>query len=69
MLSIPSLDFECAYSSVAGKFTTIEGILVDVKAELQKANPFSGDSASDSKLKDFLEKLSEVPLILYNPSL
>ena len=45
---------------MAGKFTTVEGILADVKAELQKSNPFIGDSATNSKLTAFLEKLSEV---------
>lgn len=65
MLSIPSLDFECAYSSMAGKFTTVEGILVDVKTELQKSNPFIGDSATNSKLKEVLEKISEVENMIH----
>lgn len=60
MLSIPSLEFECEHSSLGGRFTTVEGMLVNVKTELEKSNPFLGDSSTHSKLKDFLEKLSEV---------
>lgn len=60
VLSIPSLEFECEHSSMGGRFTTVEGMLVNVKAELEKSNPFLGDSSTYSKLKDFLEKLSEV---------
>lgn len=60
VLSIPSLEFECEHSSLGGRFTTVEGMLVNVKAELEKSNPFLGDSSTHSKLKDFLEKLSEI---------
>ena len=60
VLSIPFLDFECVHSSNCGKFTTVEGMLTDVKTQLQKSNPFVGDSAADSKFKGFLKELTEV---------
>lgn len=65
VLSIPSLEFECEHSSLGGRFTTVEGMLVNVKAELEKSNPFLGDSSTHSKLKDFLEKLSEVCMYIH----
>ena len=60
VLYIPTLNFEYAHSSSGGKFTTVEGMLTDIRSQLQKCNPFVGDSAKDSKLKEFLDKLTEV---------
>ena len=64
ILGIPHLEFECEQSSLGGRFTTIEGLLKEVKENLEKANPFvRGDAATDSKLKEFLDKLSNVSLM------
>lgn len=60
VLHIPSLNFEYSHSTTGGKFTTVEGMLTDIKTQLQNCNPFVGDSVQDSKLKKFLEKLTEV---------
>ncbi|CAI7988801.1 Zinc finger protein ZPR1 [Geodia barretti] len=60
VLHIPSLDFECSHSSVGGRFTTVEGMLSEMKMQLQRSNPFLGDSVQLSHLTLFLEKLSEV---------
>ena len=64
MLSIPSLNLECAHSSMGGRFTTVEGMLQEVKNQLEKSNPFVGDSATNTKLKHFLEQLSEVHMCM-----
>lgn len=60
VLSIPSLSLECAPSIMGGRFTTVEGMLEEVKNQLERSNPFIGDSATNTKLKHFLEQLSEV---------
>jgi zinc finger protein len=60
VLHIPCLDFECSHSSVGGRFTTVEGILSQMKMQLQRSNPFLGDSVQLSHLALFLEKLSEI---------
>jgi zinc finger protein len=45
---------------MGGRFTTVEGMLQEVKNQLEKSNPFVGDSATNTKLKHFLEQLSEI---------
>ena len=47
---------------MGGRFTTVEGTLVEVKDQLQRTNPFLGDSVPRSQLTSFLERLSEVLL-------
>ena len=45
-IAIPELDWEIGMGCISGKFTTIEGILGDLKRDLIEKNPFSmGDSA------------------------
>jgi len=77
-LSIPELDFSLQYSSMGGRFTTVEGILVNLKEEIGKISPFSmGDSAGDERkrkfqeLKDNLDKIIngelQVTLVLDDP--
>ncbi|KAL2080511.1 hypothetical protein ACEWY4_024304 [Coilia grayii] len=60
---IPELDFELGMAALAGKFTTVEGLLKDIK-DLVLKNPFTcGDSsASDrsEKLKSFTDKLDKI---------
>ena len=65
VLQIPSLDFEHSHSSIGGRFTTVEGMLSEVKKQLQRANPFLGDSVQQSNLTKFLEKFSEVNLMIH----
>lgn len=61
---IPELEFEIRSGTIGGKFTTVEGLLVDFKKQVQTLHPFaSGDSSSGGnrdKLKAFLDRLDKV---------
>ncbi|XP_035007459.1 zinc finger protein ZPR1 [Hippoglossus stenolepis] len=61
---IPELDFELGMAALGGKFTTLEGLLKDIKDLIVSKNPFiCGDSvASDRmrKLAEFGEKIEDV---------
>ncbi|KAJ2995547.1 hypothetical protein HDV02_000664 [Globomyces sp. JEL0801] len=63
-LQIPEIGLELSTGTLGGRFTTIEGLLSQVKEELDgRFNFLSGDSAeSDSKgkFKDFLGKLQKI---------
>jgi len=62
-LEIPEIELELTPGTLGGKFTTIEGIMLDVVGQL-KFNPFiRGDSSQDSqtnKLKIFIDNLSKL---------
>lgn len=61
---IPELEFELGMAAVAGKFTTLEGLLKDIKDLTVSKNPFiCGDSSSKDrihKLSKFGEKIDKV---------
>lgn len=61
---IPELEFELGMAAVGGKFTTLEGLLKDIKDLIVSKNPFiCGDScASDQmqKLQEFGEKIDKI---------
>jgi len=63
-ISIPELDFETEMGTLGGKFTTVEGLLVDVKNQLKESNPFfRGDSSQPgtyNKLAEFCDKMDEI---------
>uniref|UniRef100_A0A2C9JPF3 Zinc finger protein ZPR1 n=1 Tax=Biomphalaria glabrata TaxID=6526 RepID=A0A2C9JPF3_BIOGL len=63
-LSIPELDFEMEMGTLGGKFTTIEGLLMDVKNQLKDLNPFlQGDSTEaqvNEKLKNFCQNVEDI---------
>lgn len=63
-LEVPELQLELSMGTLGGKFTTVEGLLVNVKEQLQSSNPFTfGDSSNaefDEKLKRFIGGLDEV---------
>lgn len=65
-LSIPEINLELEHGTLGGRFTTIEGILDQVKTELsEKLAPFSiGDSASSDfrykDLSDVIKKLNQI---------
>lgn len=64
-MSIPELDFEIQSGTLGGQFTTIEGLLTQVRSQLKETNPFSiGDTSSGSRLAVFLDKLDEVSVSL-----
>lgn len=61
---IPELEFELGMAALGGKFTTLEGLLKDIKDLIVDKNPFvSGDSSSTDrveKLNKFGEKLEKI---------
>lgn len=61
---IPELEFELGMAVVSGKFTTLEGLLKDIKDVIVDKNPFvSGDSTTSErteKLKEFAEKIEKI---------
>ncbi|XP_027006699.1 zinc finger protein ZPR1 isoform X1 [Tachysurus fulvidraco] len=61
---IPELEFELGMAALGGKFTTLEGLLKDIKELIVMKNPFvCGDSAiSDTyeKLERFGEKIDKI---------
>lgn len=61
---IPELGLQLSYSSMGGRFTTLEGLLVNIKEDMGRIMPFqSGDSAyaggaqTMKTLKDNLDKV------------
>ncbi|XP_042656348.1 zinc finger protein ZPR1 isoform X1 [Tyto alba] len=62
-VEIPELEFELGMGALGGKFTTLEGLLKDIR-ELVERNPFTlGDSSTPrqtGKLQEFLGKLQQV---------
>lgn len=63
-LAIPDLDFDTDFGTLGGRFTTIEGLLHNVKENLLGPNSFiDGDSAVSvykTKLRDFCDKLDKI---------
>ncbi|KAM4587464.1 zinc finger protein ZPR1 [Odontesthes bonariensis] len=63
-VSIPELEFELGMGAVAGKFTTLEGLLKDIKDLIVSKNPFiCGDSSTTDrtqKLREFGEKIDKI---------
>ncbi|XP_043978562.1 zinc finger protein ZPR1 [Gambusia affinis] len=61
---IPELEFELGMAALGGKFTTLEGLLKDIKDLIVSKNPFiCGDSSSTDrveKLKEFGEKIEKI---------
>ncbi|NWI67364.1 ZPR1 protein, partial [Todus mexicanus] len=62
-VEIPELEFELGMGALGGKFTTLEGLLKDIR-ELVERNPFTlGDSSAPgkaAKLQEFVGKLQEI---------
>lgn len=61
---IPELEFELGMAALGGKFTTLEGLLKDIKNLIVDKNPFvSGDSGmldKVQKLKEFGAKIEKI---------
>ncbi|XP_029357889.1 zinc finger protein ZPR1 isoform X1 [Echeneis naucrates] len=61
---IPELEFELGMAALGGKFTTVEGLLKDIKDLTVSKNPFicgdSGPSSQMQKLIEFGEKIDKV---------
>jgi len=61
-IAIPDFGLEVSHYSSSGRFTTVEGLLVYVKEQLGRTNPFGfGDSAEKTtKMKTLVEDLDAV---------
>ncbi|KAF7701239.1 zinc finger protein ZPR1 [Silurus meridionalis] len=63
-VEIPELEFELGMAVLGGKFTTLEGLLKDIKEQIVMKNPFiCGDSAvsdTSEKLKLFGKKIDKI---------
>ena len=63
-LCIPSIGLEITHGSLGGKFTTVEGILLEIHEDLLERVPFaSGDSADatrKAKFKELADKVKEI---------
>ncbi|TNN31022.1 Zinc finger protein ZPR1 [Liparis tanakae] len=63
-VAIPELEFELGMGAVCGKFTTLEGLLADVKDLVVAKNPFvcgdSGGSDRVRKLRAFGEQIDRI---------
>lgn len=63
-LAIPELDFSTGMGTLGGKFTTIEGILLEIKDQLKESNPFfmgdSLESVQGRKIEAFCDALGEI---------
>jgi len=58
VVAIPELEFAMAPGTLGSKYTTIEGLIETVVTNLRDNNPFGqGDSATNIKYMEFLEKL------------
>jgi len=60
--SIPEFEIEINSMSMGGKFTTLEGLLVNVREQIGKINPFAfGDSSEkENTIKGLVEKLDKI---------
>ncbi len=76
---IPELDIEVSHGTLGGKFTTIEGLLLDIKEQLSRSEPYyTGDSAFaeqkakyDALLKRFdglFEVKENFTFVIYDPA-
>ena len=53
-ICIPEIDLELVAGTLGGKYTTLEGILSDIKAQLSSLNPFHmGDSSVEGEASPF----------------
>jgi len=61
-IGIPDFALTLSNSSMGGRFTTVEGLIVIMKEQLGMVNPFAfGDSAAkESKMKKLIENLDKV---------
>ncbi|XP_044138200.1 zinc finger protein ZPR1 [Bufo gargarizans] len=55
-VSVPELEFELGMGALGGKFTTVEGLLKDIRELVVDKNPFT---LGDSSMSDRKEKLQE----------
>ncbi|XP_018418241.1 PREDICTED: zinc finger protein ZPR1, partial [Nanorana parkeri] len=63
-INIPELEFELGMGALGGKFTTLEGLLKDIRDLVVDKNPFTlGDSCTSNrkeKLQEFGKKIDQI---------
>jgi len=60
-VEIPELELETGSMAVSGKFTTVEGLLTDLRKMMIESNPFvGGDSATSNNLKLVGQRIKEL---------
>lgn len=62
-MSIPEVDFEADGPTLGGRFTTVEGLLTNLRDHMKSINPFGLGDAEGSNagtMKSFLDKIEEV---------
>ncbi|XP_040282058.1 zinc finger protein ZPR1 [Bufo bufo] len=63
-VSVPELEFELGMGALGGKFTTVEGLLKDIRELVVDKNPFTlGDSSMSDrkgKLQEFGKKIDQI---------
>lgn len=57
-VNIPEIEMEIGGHSIAGKFTTVEGLLKDIK-DLVLKNPFTQGDSTTNNIKDGVDKFTE----------
>lgn len=60
---IPELELSTGMGTLGGKFTTVEGLLTDIRNQLSETNPFLGDSSQKErieKIKLFCSQIDEI---------
>ena len=68
-LLIPELELELAYGTLGAVYSTIEGLMTQIKEFFEKNNPFVGDSvdsAFQGKVKAFFDKMNLLIMPLLN---
>ncbi|XP_012275576.1 zinc finger protein ZPR1 [Orussus abietinus] len=62
-MEIPELEMEVGSSTLGGRFTTVEGIIVAIKEQLTSSTTLSGDSCDPNiakRMDDFIAELEEI---------
>lgn len=66
-LSIPDLDLVLDAGTLGGKYTTLEGILADIRTQLESSNAFvmgdSSDSETKAKMESFFKRYDEIQAV------
>ncbi len=62
-LRIPEIELELTSGTLGGRFTTVEGLLTQVKEELSSQAAF-GDSATEQRKQTFLKFLDKIDMVL-----
>ena len=68
-MAIPELDFCAEIGTLGGRFTTLEGLLENIKEHLSDSNPFfkgdSSDKEKANKIEMFCQEIQKVGVIFH----